>query len=294
MRFPLTALLFCGLAFAQAAQQAKVPDDKVVAEIDHKKYTAREVRELRDGLPPQGQQMYAVNPTGALQQMLFAKHLAEEAERKGLDKVSPNKEQLLYQRTMALLNMAITDYADHISVPVPDQQRYYSDHAADFEQARVRVIYIAFSSGQVKSDVKVRTETEAKAKIEGIREQLAAGADFAKLAKETSEDQDSAEKGGEWGIIKRNSKLPDEVLKAIFALKAGEVSQPIKQANGFYLLKVDEFSKQPFDEVSQKIFEQMKGDVLRAWIDGITKRFAVKVEDSDFFSHQQPPASGSR
>ena len=62
MRFPLIALLFCGLAFSQAPQQTKVPDDKVVAEVDHKKYTAREVRELKAGLPQQYQPMFDVNP----------------------------------------------------------------------------------------------------------------------------------------------------------------------------------------------------------------------------------------
>jgi len=294
MRFSFTALLFCGLAFAQPPQQSNVPDDKAVAEIDHKKYTAREVRELKDGLPPRFRPMFDQNPAMGLQQILVTRYLASEAEKNGLDAKSPNKEELAYQRATTLVNLAVTDYADHIAISVADQQKYYSEHATDFEQAKVRVIYIAFSGGQVKSDVKVRTETEAKAKIEAIREKLASGADFAKLAKETSEDQDSAEKGGEWGIIRRNSKMPDEVLKAIFALKAGEVSQPIKQANGFYLLKVDEFSKQTFDEVSNKIFEQMKGDMVRAWIDGINKRFTVKVEDSDFFSRPQPPASGSR
>jgi peptidyl-prolyl cis-trans isomerase C len=293
MRFPLTALLFCGLVFAQSPQQAKVPDDKVVAEVDHKKYTAREVRELATGLPPQGKQMFTINPAVALQQILFAKHLAEEAEKKGLDQKSPNKEQLGFQRTQALAQMAVSDFADHVAIPTAEQQKYYSDHGADFEQAKVRVIYIAFSSGQVKSDVKVRAEAEAKAKIEDIRKQLASGGDFAKLAKEHSEEQETAEKGGEWGIIRRNSKMPDEILKAIFALKAGEVSQPIKQANGFYLLKVDEFSKQPYEEVANQIFEQMKAEQIRARFDQLNKRFTVKVEDSDFFPRPQPPASGS-
>jgi peptidyl-prolyl cis-trans isomerase C len=297
MRFPLTALLFCGLAFAQppqTPQQSKVPDDKVVAEVDHKKYTAREVRELAAGLPPQGKQMFALNPAVALQQVLLAKHLAEEAAKKDLDKKSPNKEQLEFQRAQTLAQFAVSDFADHVAIPTAEQQKYYSEHGSDFEQAKVRVIYIAFSSGQAKSDVKVRTEAEAKFKVEDLRKQLAAGADFAKIAKESSEDKESAEKGGEWGIIRHNSKMPEEVLKAIFALKAGEVSQPIKQANGFYLLKVDEFSKQPYEEVANQIFEQMKSEQIRAWFEELNKRFNVKVEDTDFFPRPQPPASGSR
>jgi peptidyl-prolyl cis-trans isomerase C len=294
MRFPLTALLFCGLAFAQPPQPAKVPDDKVVAEIDHKKYTAGEVRAMIAGFTKQAQQFYMINPVNALQQALVMRYLADEATKKGLDKQSPNKELLEFLRVQTMTQIALSDYADHVAIPAAEQQKYYSEHAADFEQAKVRVIYIAFSGGQVKSGVKVRTEAEAKAKIEDLGKQLAAGADFAKVAKETSDDKESAEKGGEWGIIRHNSNFPPEVLKAIFALKAGEVSQPVKQPNGFYLLKVDEFSKQPYDEVANQIFEQMKGAIVRTWIDGINKRFTVKVEDSDFFPRSQPPASGSR
>jgi peptidyl-prolyl cis-trans isomerase C len=292
MRFPLTALLFCGLAFAQTPQQAKVPDDKVVAEIDHKKYTAGEVRAIVAGFTPQAKQFYAMNPSNALQQAFIIKYLADEAAKKDLDK--QNKALLEFVRAQTMAQIALSDYADHVAIPAAEQQKYYSEHAADFEQAKVRVIYIAFSSGKVKSDVKVRTEAEAMAKIEDLRKQLASGVDFAKLAKENSEEQETAEKGGEWGIIKRNSKLPPEVLKAIFALKAGEVSQPIKQANGCYLLKVDEFSKQPYDEVANQIFDQMKSAIVGAYIEGVNKRFTIKVEDTDFFPRPQPPASGSR
>jgi peptidyl-prolyl cis-trans isomerase C len=295
MRLCITAIFLCGLVCAQPPEPAKVPDDAVVATVAGKPITAREVNAIIAGLPPQGMQMFKMNPEVALQQYFVVKHLAEEAEKKGLDKESPNKEQLEFQRNIALMRIATTDYGNHIVVPAADKEKYYREHGEQFEQAKVRVIKVDFSSGQVKSGVKVRTEPEAKARIEDLRKQLAAGADFAKLAKEASDDKESAEKGGEWGIIKRSSKeLPDDVMKAIFALKAGEVSQPIKQPNGFYLLKVDEFSKQPYDDVSLQIFNQMQSELFNAWIQGINKSFTVKLENKDFFPRTQPAGPGSR
>jgi peptidyl-prolyl cis-trans isomerase C len=297
MRFSGIALILCGFAFAQAPPtpgQAKVPDDTVVATVDGKKYTAGEVRKLASGLPPQYQQGYSINPANGLQQLLMTQYLAEEARKKGIDKESPTKEQLQFQTDSTLAKLAVSDYSMKLIFSAEEQQKYYEAHAAQFEQAKVRVIYVAFRTGAVKSETKAPTEAEAKTKIEDLRKQLLAAADFGKLAKENSDDKESADKGGEWGVIKRSAKLPDEVKNVIFALKVGGVSEPVKQPNGFYLLKVDEFSKQDYEDVASQIIDQMKQEKFAAWIGEINKRFKVKVENSDFFPRAQPPAPASR
>src|SRR5438132_8492189 len=101
MRFFCFALLFSIGVFGQIGpqpQQAKVPDDSVVATIDGKKYTAGQVREMAAGLPPQAQQMMTIDPAGVLQQIFIMKYLASEAEKQGLDKESPIKDHLELQR----------------------------------------------------------------------------------------------------------------------------------------------------------------------------------------------------
>ena len=297
MRFGLIAIVLCGAVFAQAPpapQPPNIPDMTIVVEVDGRQYTAGEVRAMIAGMPPQYVQLYMQNPQDILQRLFFIKSLAEEGEKKGLDQVSPNKEQLEFQRNSALATMAITDYSNHVSFTRLEQEKYYNDHADQFSQAKVRVIYIAFSSGKVKSDVKIRSEAEAKAKIEEVRKQLMAGAEFAKVAKEVSEDKESAEKGGEWGVIKRSGEIPDkETVKAIFALKPGEVSQPVKEPNGFYLFTVDSFSKQLFDDVANDIFNEMRAAQVRDHTDDVNKHSAVKVVNSDFFPRPQsgPPFS---
>ncbi len=298
MRVFCIAVLWCGFAFAQLPQvpqlpqQAVIPDDKVVATVDGKQYTAGQIRAMEAGLPPQGQQAFAMNPAGALQQLLMTRHLAEEAEKQQLDKESPYKEQLEYQREFFLATTEINKYANAGIIHGEDQEKYYKDHPEDFEQAKVRVIYIAFSSGQVKSEKKALTEAEAKAKAQDLRKQLQAGADFAQLARQYSEDKESAAKGGEWGLIKRSSRLPEDVKSAVFALKPGEVSQPLKEPNGFYLIKLDEFSKQPYNDVSSQIADKLRQERLQDFMKDLQKRFTVKVEDPDFFPHQ-PAAPAS-
>jgi peptidyl-prolyl cis-trans isomerase C len=291
MRFNCCCLLLSGFVFGQVAappQPVNVPDTTVVATVGDKKITAGEVRALT---PPQAQQAMLLNPAATLQQIYVMKYLASEAEKLGLDKQSPQKEQIEFQRIQLLANVEITSYRNLITIREDEAQKYYQDHPDEYQQAKVRVIYIPFSIGQAKTQNKVRTEAEAKARIEDLRKQLLAGADFAKLAQENSEDKESAAKGGDYGVVPRNSNQPADVKNAIFALKAGGISAVVKLSNGFYVFKVDEFATQPFNDVSAQIQEKLRQERFDAWLKGIQGRFPVKLENHDFFPRQPAPAA---
>jgi len=63
--------------------------------------------------------------------------------------------------------------------------------------------------------------------------------DFAKLAREVSEDTRSKAAGGELGWINKNDKRDtDDPLNRVFSMKKGDVSQPIKKGDKYYILKV--------------------------------------------------------
>ena len=85
------------------------------------------------------------------------------------------------------------------------------------------------SSQESAADAKkTLTEAEAKAKIDDLKKQIEAGADFGKLAKENSDDKDSAAKDGDFGLIKKNSPYPEAIKKTVFELKPGQVSEPLR------------------------------------------------------------------
>lgn len=290
MRYCFVAFIVCGGVFGQLPvpppAPAKVPDDAVVATVDGKKYTAGEVRALASGLPAQFQQGMNANPESGLQQILLTKYLGELAAQEKLDQESPFKEQLEFQRNFLLANAEINKYRNTLQFPQTVKEAYYKEHAADYQQAKVRVIYVAFSSAPSKSGQKVLTESEAKTRIEELRKKLTAGADFGKLAQENSDDKESAANGGAWGTVKRTSNQPSEVKNAIFSLKAGGVSEPVKQANGFYIFKVDEFTSEPYSDVVSQIEDKLKQEKFDAWLKGIQSRFVVKVENNDFFPNR--------
>jgi len=319
MKSSLVFVLFCASLLAQTAPQnppaqtvtpgtpappvvsappqavppsAPISPDTVVAEVAGKKYTAAEVDQIFALLPPQYQQSVHLQPARALQQIFLFQHLAEEAEKANLDKQAPWKTDLSFQRMTILYQAEINEVKNHTPAPEADQEKLYKDNPDRFKQAKVRVIHLSFSSTPDKpgpDGKKMLSEAEAKAKLEDLRKQILAGADFGKLARENSDDKTSAAKDGEFGSISRNSPYPEPVKAAVLGLKEGDISEPVKQANGFYLIKADSIVIQPFAEVRPQIIEELKQTRFMEWMKELQERFTVKVENPAYFAPRRPP-----
>jgi hypothetical protein len=276
---------------APATPAPPVAPDGVVLEAGGKKYTAAELDKLIDSLPPQFRAAAKTQPQ-AFTTVFLTKRLVDEAEKAGLDKKSPFKEQLEYNRMQLMAQAYLNEYSNHVNVSSEDQEQYYKANPDKFKQAKVRVIYLTFNPAPDKpgSDgKKLLTEAEAKAKIEDLRKQIVAGADFGKLARENSDDKTSAVKDGDFGIMKQSSTYPEPIKAAVFGLKAGEVSQPVRQPNGFYLIRVDEIIVQPLQEVATEIYQTVKQDRVNAYIKTLQSQYQVKVENPAYFSPQTTP-----
>ncbi|MDD0844030.1 SurA N-terminal domain-containing protein [Pseudomonas sp. Gutcm_11s] len=81
------------------------------------------------------------------------------------------------------------------------------------------------------------SDEQAKAKLDEVAERLKQGEDFAKLAKEVSQDPGSASTGGDLGFAGPGVYDP-EFEQALYALKKGEVSTPVRTAFGWHLIKL--------------------------------------------------------
>jgi peptidyl-prolyl cis-trans isomerase C len=273
------------------APAAAVAPDTVVLEANGKKYTAAEIDKLIESLPPQYRQAAKTSPQ-AISQVFMIKRLVDDAEKAGLDKKSPYKEQIEYNRMQVLYQAQLYIYGNQTTVTSEDQEKYYKANPDKFKQSKVRVIYISFSAAPDKSSAdgkKLLTEAEAKAKIEDLRKQIVAGADFGKLARENSDDKFSAPKDGDFGIIKQSSPYPEPIKTAVFAMKPGEVSQTVRQPNGFYLIRVDDIVMPPFAEVSGDIFQLMQQERLANYVKSLQSQYQVKVENPAYFSPQAAP-----
>ncbi|MFT3757447.1 peptidylprolyl isomerase [Thauera sp.] len=101
---------------------------------------------------------------------------------------------------------------------------------AQMEQTRARHILIKTSE--------VLSDADAEARLMGIRERVANGADFAELARANSADL-SAAKGGDLGWLNPGDTVP-EFERAMGALQPGEVSMPVQSPFGWHLIQVVE------------------------------------------------------
>jgi peptidyl-prolyl cis-trans isomerase SurA len=130
------------------------------------------------------------------------------------------------------------------------------------QQTHVRHILIRAREGLSAS--------EARDRLAKMRERIAAGADFAELAKEQSEDS-SATKGGDLGWVAPGDTVP-EFEKVMNALRDKEVSQPIQTPFGWHLVQVierrsDELSDDRKKAAARQAIRQRKADeAFQDWL----------------------------
>lgn len=121
-------------------------------------------------------------------------------------------------------------FFDQVEVNDDDlQSAYQSEIAGLSEQRRAAHILVEVSDNT--------SDEQAKAKIEEIQKRVQEGEDFAKLAKELSDDKGSATEGGDLGFAGKG--VYDQAFEdALYALKENEVSAPVRSEFGWHLVKL--------------------------------------------------------
>ena len=285
MKAPTLFVFACLAAWAQKPPVVPpsnalpdLPDETVVAVFDDGvKFTLRDFKLILNVLPPQNQQMAVQNRRMFVEQWALMRRLAQLAEKEKLDQSSPGKEQLLYGRMTVMSQAIINKEANSVAVSPAEIQKYYEDNKESYKQVRVKAIYVAFgaSSGGKQS----LTEEQAKAKAVKLLEQIRAGADFLTLVKENSDDETSREKDGDFATLHPKDNIPDAIRTAVFALKKGQVTEPVRQPNGFYLLRADDVAYRPLSEVRDEIFGAVRQQRFGHWLE--EQKNATKVEFPD-------------
>ncbi|HWR51888.1 MAG TPA: peptidylprolyl isomerase [Bryobacteraceae bacterium] len=283
----------------QAAPQAPQANimtaepSKVIATVDAQPVTAGELQAIIGSLDPQVQQQATGNLNALLQQYGVTRRLAAEAQKNKLDQASPYKDALEITRIRILAQAEMSyHFNTGITVPEDDVKAAYAADKDKFQQARVKAIYIPFTAASATpadpKAPKAPTEAEAKAKVDEVVKQARAGGDFVKLVKEYSKDANSVAKDGDFGVIARNAPMPEHIKTAIFALKAGQVTDPVRQPNGFYVFRVEEITTPPFDQIRANLVEQIKNAKFSEWLQEQQRQ--VKIEGlTSSAGPQQPP-----
>lgn len=150
------------------------------------------------------------------------------------------QEKVLVEYVFVAVN-AIGD--DEVELSEEELQANYQEQLHDFEHPeQIRMGCVLFPRVPSQAD-----SLEVAEEIGRIRTEIMAGADFAEMATAVSEDQGSAESGGDLGTFGAG-RMVKPFEEAAFALATGEVSDPVETQFGWHLIKVEEKLKEEGEE----------------------------------------------
>ncbi len=204
--------------------------------------------------------------------------LAAQAEKAKMQDSADFKRRLDYERNKVLMELLLRDTAEKALTPEAMRKVYDEAIKQMADEQEVRARHILFRVADA-NDAKASKEAEKKAKATLAR--VKKGEDFAALAKDLTDDPPGKQDGGDLGYFTKDQMVP-EFSEVAFKLNKGEVSEPVKTAFGWHLIKVEDKRKRQAPKL-----EEVKGQIetfvtRKAQIDLLNKlRAEAKIERLD-------------
>lgn len=238
-------------AVPEAGIDGDISAASVLATVGAREITLGEIISLRRDLPEQYQYLPdEILSQGLLDQLIDQTLMEEAARAAGVDD---------------RLDVALS-IRNQIRAVLADAW-LRSEVAARLTDERLRAAYDQqFATATPEEEIRaahILVETEEKA--QELRAQLDAGADFAALAAEHGTDG-TASRGGELGWFVRADMVP-EFSDAAFAMEPGTVSDPVKSAFGWHLIKLNERRDKPapaLEEVREGLVSELAQQAQQA------------------------------
>jgi peptidyl-prolyl cis-trans isomerase C len=267
----LAALSVATLAFApmHAAGAAETPavvlvksPEAVITRADWEADLERIPADKRDSFTNSPQRVNAV-----LNNLLVSKTLATRARAEGMDREARVADRIAIETDRLLAaymiermeREALAEFDRNAEQNVARARELYLVNGKKYAQAEeVDVSHILFRTDK-------HGKAEALALAEAARAKLVAGAEFAELARELSEDASAKTNGGRLSWLPRGATDP-AFEQAAFALqKRGDLSPPIVSSFGYHVIRLEgrKAPRQPsFEEVKAKVIDDMRKDFV--------------------------------
>lgn len=157
------------------------------------------------------------------------------------------------------------------------------------EQRRVRMIMVRVDPGRGQEGYE-----EGRDRIQAVYKLLQEGEDFSELAREVSDDKETAAQGGEMGFVHKGNLYP-EVEKMLDTMKAGELSTVGYALQGFFVLKLEEVkpaAQLEFDRVKKRISTSLltarKIEYWKNWVNEKKSQAKIVIFEQDTQDTQAP------
>ena len=200
---------------------------------------------------------------------LSDERLAEEVRRLGQTMASYRQELKKQILRMRVVNIAV---GSKVTVSDEDVQSYYDRHmkSGNNQQVKASHIFIAIPEGADNATVRDKEATATK-----LLARARGGEDFAKLAKEFSEDPATRNEGGDLGYFGKDM-LPKPIEEMVFSMKVGEVRGPVRADRGFHVIKlVDKKSKDV--KALAEVKEELRNTLRQKEMERQTKNYLIDL-----------------
>ncbi|MCI3951381.1 MAG: peptidylprolyl isomerase [Burkholderiales bacterium] len=222
---------------APVAFEAKVRQDLLLGQLDdafgETSFVPRTVIELLTRISEQQREISVstITPDRFTSQV----KLAPDAAKQYYDS-NPNEFRIPEQVRVDYVALSMEALMSRISIDPSELRKYYDEHRGQFEAKQERQashILIAIDAAASAEE-----KRKAREKAEELSNQLKANPGrFAELAKQHSQDPGSAANGGDLGFFGRGA-MPKTFEDTLFAMKPGEVSEPVETQYGFHVIRL--------------------------------------------------------
>ena len=267
----LSFTFFTALLSAQNIVINSEKPDAVIAYVNGKPITQAEFQQIALSVDPKVQEAMKGNPEEFLRYFGFMDKLVEQAKKEQLEAKEPYKTKMRMMN-LQILSEAMMQEQEYTDIVTGyDQEQFYKKHADRYNEANAKLIYVSFSD--------TVTELKAKQRITDLASRVKKGADFVALVKEFSEDEESKKKNGDFTIHKTD-QIPDTVKNAVFGLQKGQLTEPIKLPNGYYLFRLEELIVKQYKDVKDDIYRELKLERKNLWLTSVRNQVTVKAPDA--------------
>ncbi len=267
------------------APAPEVPPDRVVITVGDRKVTAAEFEAMIAAMPAQYQT--AARGPGRKQFVdgvvrMFA--LAEEGKRRKIDQETIFKTKVAFDSANILATLTAEQITKDLKPSEADIKQYYDEHKSDMERVHARHVLIRMQGSPVvlKPGQKDLTDAEALAKAQEIHKRLMAGEDFATVARAESDDGGAATDAGDLGTFGHGQMVP-AFEDAAFALKAGEISEPVKTQFGYHIIRCEGKEAKTFAQAKDDIEKKLQPEMAQKALKAVEANKGVKL-DPEFFN----------
>ena len=165
------------------------------------------------------------------------------------------------ERNLLVTRVQQSEVLGKISVNEDEVTKFYEENKASFTTPpSITLREILINVPVTDKGINAAADDDAKAKIEDLRNRVAAGEPFAQLASQSS-DSGSKANGGLIGPINRDDLAP-ELQKTLSAMKVGEVSPILRTNRGYQLIKLETSvgaKTKSLDEARAEVSDKLAG-----------------------------------